>query len=526
MLPPVSGPGADACAGRPVNPTASDASRHVPEPLAQTTPAAALGGLRGRPKSDDVQAMSSVLTDLFGTAETPRPTGQRSLTVEALRLDVLSSALPALPLGTRSAVAQRLGADIRELSSPVHEGRTLRTLAEAAVMEVPDAITRNVLRALPQSSPDDKAALLEAIVSNRRSLSPAPRHKDAYGHIAYLFDSIRSLPEHHQFHLFELLLRNARGLTETHLPHVVSLRSKIVDAMQALAGKPDAAASSVAAVPRFNLPEVVESLFGGIENPGDRQSNSDSAAKTADRLAALSAAAPAILEVATYDERAKALPKALSERLLDRILALEKPSHRFAALSLLVSQAQDSSAPDLDGAPNKPSLTYRAGMTELLELPRLSNRGELLDAKALTRIVDAIPTLPSPHQSALLEMSIPASVEAGDQNEKKIMMDRILALLSGMDREDRVAPLAKLISSHPLALLKAADRPSIARSIWRAVLEQGHDQPPALFAAFINNVVLKLAPSRQRELMPEIGQFLKASPSEFIREIKQRLNLR
>ncbi|CAN7297569.1 hypothetical protein LJR230_001401 [Trinickia sp. LjRoot230] len=470
--------------------------------------------------------MSSVLADLFGTAETPRPPGPRSLTVEALRLDVLSSALPALPLGTRSAVAQRLGTDIRELSSPVHEGRTLRTLAEAAVMEVPDAITRNVLRALPQSSPDDKATLLEAIVSNRRCLSPATRAKDRYRTIADLFDSIRSLPEHQQFHLLTLLLHNARLLNKTYLPHVVSLRSRIVDAMQELAGKPDAAASSVAAVPRFNLPEVVESLFGGIEHPGDRQSNSDSAAKAADRLAALSAAAPAILEVATYDERAKALPKALSEHLLDRILALEKPSHRFAALSLLVSQPQDASEPDLNDAPTGPTLTYRPGMTGLLELPRLSSRGELLDAKALTRIVDAIPTLPSPHQSALLEMSIPACIKAGDQNEKKITMNRILALLSGMDREDRVAPLAKLISSHPLALLKAVDRPSIARSILRAVVEQGHDQPPALFGEFINNVLLKLAPNRQHQFMREIGQFLKASPSEFIREIKQRLNLR
>lgn len=377
-------------------------------------------------------------------------------------------------------MARRLHDDVRGLSSPVHESRTLRTLVESALIDAPDAMIDTVLHASPKLLPEDKATLLEAIASNRGWLSSVPR-----GTVERIFDQIRTLPERYQFGLLGLLLRNAEVFARSHEPSVGLLRDWIDNTMRALTGKPGAVIATARGTPQAGLPDIVESLFGGVESRIDRLSPQlGRAAIEADRLAALSGAAASIFKLVDRGDGSNDLPKKVSAHLLDRILALEEPRHRFAALRLLVSEPYG---------------------------------GELLDIAAFARILDAMPALPSRHQSVLLEAIVPDCVKNCDSSQQVIMASRVLDLLPGMDVEDRIVPLSKLVKSWPLASVRAPARPALASAIGDAISALGAQRPPELVREFASDALCHLAARPQRELVNQIIQFVSESPRELQR---------
>ncbi|CAN7297485.1 hypothetical protein LJR230_001400 [Trinickia sp. LjRoot230] len=383
-----------------------------------------------------------------------------------------------------------------------------RTLVDAGAMEAPDTITREVLDVLPELLPDDRATLLEAIISNPRCLSSAPVREAEHRTIAVIFDSIRTLPERHQPVLLHLLALNARQFSKTHELAVLQLRGPIIDATRALELKPGAVRSTARATPQPDLHEIVESLFGGVEN-GDRlrslQSTSDAAA--ADRLAALSATASAVLELIDAGHASNDLPQALSEHLLDRILALEEPRHRFTALRLLLSAPVD--APALDAMFEEQPWPYR---------------GEVLGFGAFIRIADAIEALPLRYQGVLLEAMVPVCIANADKSENEIMLNRILALLRGIDLEDRVVTIEKLIRCYPLRGIALAKQPSIARAIRDAVFAQGPGQPPELLKDLFDYVSsFLLGHHHKYKFVQEVIKFLNESPPEFRRIQAEKL---
>ncbi|WP_436018430.1 hypothetical protein [Trinickia sp. LjRoot230] len=349
------------------------------------------------------------------------------------------------------------------------------------------------MRASPHISPEDKATLLEAIVSDPVYLHSLPR-----GMIEKIFDRIRVLPERYQFGLLSLLLRNADVFSKTHQASVIQLRERVVGAVRALAHKPDATIPPARAVPQLGLLEIAESLFGGVENRVDRLSpQSGSSAAAADRLAALASAAPATFELVEHEDQSKDLVKALSTSVLDRILALEEPRHRFSALLELVSAPRDNPA-----------------FVEALAGQPLPNKGDVLDFGAFTRIIDAIPGLPSRYRAALLEAMLPQCLYAGNMDETAIIVNRVVALLLDVIGEDCVPPLQKLVSGRPLVFAKRSERLPIARAIRRVIFVQGSTVPPQLLADFVTKVVADLSLSHQYDPMNQMVQFVRESPRE------------
>ncbi|CAN7297414.1 hypothetical protein LJR230_001398 [Trinickia sp. LjRoot230] len=353
-----------------------------------------------------------------------------------------------------------------------------------------------VLHVSPKLLPEDKATLLEAIASNRGWLSSVPR-----GTVERIFDQIRTLPERYQFGLLGLLLRNAEVFARSHDSRVGLLRSRIDNTMRALTGKPGAVIATARGTPQAGLPDIVESLFGGVESRIDRLSPQlGSAAIEADRLAALSGAAASIFELVDRGDRSNDLPKKVSAHLLDRILALEEPRHRFAALRLLVSRPLDAQATEdaLGGEP-------------------VPYRGELLDIGAFARILDAMPTLPPRYQSVLLEAIVPDCIATTYSSEKVIMVKRVLDLLPRMDVEDRIVPLLKLVKSLPVSSVRAPARPALARAIANEIFRLGAQQPPELVSEFAFDASRRLASGPLRELVNEIIRFVSESPRELQR---------
>lgn len=490
MLPPVSP--SSAAAGS-ADPRASAASQDVHESPRQPERAAALSGLSPRPKSHDVGVMSETLEALFGTREQAQLSeAPRSVSAEGLRLEVLSSALPVLPLRLRPAMARRLGAEASELSSPVHEGRALRTLVDAALREAPGSLTEIVLNASGKIPVEDEAALLTAIVSSPHSLPSSPRPRNDLDTMKRLFEAIRRLPDSYQVDGLTQLRSNAALLETSSLLDAVNLRFDIDAALQTL---PPRAPAAEGTAPRPGLPEIVESLFGGLEKHADSQPSG--VAATVDQLTALWAALPVALELSDRNDRSKTLSKTLSERLLSWVLALDEPEHRFAALRQLVSRSADQ--PTFDDA--------------LAEQPS-AKRGGLLDYVAYTRITDAMSALPSQYQSMLLQSMLPACIVACDASERPIMIDRILALLPGMDLDDRTAALMALVNCRPLEFVEEPNRRLVASTLRDAIFAQGAEQPSELLIGFATDVVPNLTQTLQHHFMNDIVRFVSALPPE------------
>ncbi|CAN7297644.1 hypothetical protein LJR230_001402 [Trinickia sp. LjRoot230] len=366
-------------------------------------------------------------------------------------------------------MARRLRAEARDLSSPVHEGRALRALVDAALREAPGTITEIVLNASGQIPPEDEAALLKAIVSSPHCLPSSPRPRNDLNTLTRLFEAIRRLPDDYQSDLLTQLRSNAALLKRSDMLDADKLRFDIDAALIRLPQRPHAVENTA---PRPGL-SGIEPVQSGP-------------AATADQPAAHRTATPAALESSDQNDLSEVLSQALFERLLGRALALDEPERRFVALRELVSESPDQPV----------------------------HSGGLLDYGAYTRIVDAMSALPSQYQPMLLQSMLPACIAACDTSERTIMIDRILALLPAMDVDDRTASLTALVNCNPLALVEESNRPRVAGALRDAIFAQGAHQSSQLLISFATGVVPELAQTLQHHFMTDIVRFVCALPPE------------
>lgn len=258
-----------------------------------------------------------------------------------------------------------------------------------------------------------------------------------------------------------------------------------------------AALRGLSARPKPDCAEMMSETLGALFPRGVDHS-SPQFERTADRLAALSAAAPAVVQLAYTGDWSAERSNAFSERLLDKILALDEPKQRFTALSLLLSKEGNAFDPS-----------------------------ELLDARAVIRILDAASAFESPQQLVLVEMVLPRPDEGifppvglgrREPSEHKLVIDRIFTFLSGMNVQDQAAPLARLISSNPMRAAKPEDRWPIAQAMADAVFAQGPEQLPWQFKEFVSQLVYFFPSGFRPELTTKMTEFLGDCPREFQRK--------
>jgi hypothetical protein len=165
---PISGSSSTSGAGEPAGPAGGEQAPGLRGRSRQTVPSAQLRGLAARTRreaGDDARAMS----DLFGTifdyqAPSAGAEPRSTQAAEALRLNTLASALPALPLELRPATAKHLLQEILKIR-PQHRTGPLSALVTAGLIDEPAAKIDDLLDMLSGLTPPDQSVVLGALAS-------------------------------------------------------------------------------------------------------------------------------------------------------------------------------------------------------------------------------------------------------------------------------------------------------------------------------------------------------------------------
>jgi len=168
MPTPIDRSSSTSGAGEPTAPIGGEQARNRRGEYRQAEPSAQLRGLAPRTRReacDEAGTMSELLGVLFeGQSPSPSAEPRHTQRAEALRLNTLASALPALRRALRPAVAKHLLREILQLD-PEHGGGPLGELLAAGLIDAPATKIDEVLDTLSELPSADQTIVLGAIAS-------------------------------------------------------------------------------------------------------------------------------------------------------------------------------------------------------------------------------------------------------------------------------------------------------------------------------------------------------------------------